>query len=125
MINTPTFTQLAGVQLAQSRPSGTSAESFISSLDKSKFIVYTIIITNTTGSAANASLFHDANGTTYDQTTALLYAKQIAANDYLVLNLRDGVFMEDGSNIGIQTGTGSALTFTAYGVELAGSGVGF
>lgn len=121
----PTATQQSITQIAQSRPSGTSAVTFVDPLDKSKFIVYTIFIANTTGGAVSASLFYDADGTTHDQTTALLYAKSIAANDYIILEFRDGIPLQGSGTLGAQTSSADALTFTALGVELGQSGTGF
>lgn len=77
-----------------------------------------IAICNTTGSAANASLYHDDDGTTYDQTTALMYAQPIPANSTVWVKAEAFGFItiKRGGAIGIQSGTASALTFTAYGI---------
>lgn len=101
--------------LAQSRPSGTSAASIYSPPDNFYALVYSIVIANVTGSAANASVFLDPDGTTYDQTTALLYAKSIPANDSEFIELTVGLEIDAAANIAVQTGTGDALTFTLMG----------
>jgi hypothetical protein len=107
----------SGSQLAQSRPSGTSAVSVFTASMVTE--VTKIVIANTTGSAADAYIFHDDDGSTFDQSTALIYNKSVPANDYITLEagaIGGGLFVSDGGEIGVQTDTGSALTFTLYGI---------
>lgn len=107
----------SGFQLAQSRPSGTSAASVYTASIVTE--VTKIVICNTTGSAAAASVFHDDDGSTFDQSTALLYAKSVPANDYIVIDANSGnggVMVRPDGQLGIQSGTGNALTFTFYGM---------
>lgn len=108
----------AGVQLAQARPTNTSTATLYTAPSGIKIEVTRVVICNTTGSAAAASLFHDDDGTTYDQTTALRYAKSVPANDSIELEFEigSGLFVSAGGSLGIQSGTGSALTYTLYGV---------
>ena len=107
-------------QLAQSRPAGTSAVSAYSPPVDRRAVVYKIIIANVTGTAANASVFIDTDGTTYDQTTALLYAYSIAANTSESMEFEDGFDIGGDANVAVQTGTGSALTFTVLGRVMDG-----
>lgn len=104
--------------LAQSRPATTAAADLYSPAANRRAVISKIIVCNTTGSAANASLFADADGTTKDQTTALIYAKSVAANDRLELLFEDGLELDEDGTIGIQSGTNDALTFTLLGREL-------
>lgn len=104
-------------QLAQSRPAGTSAASVYSPSANKVATLTEIIIANSTGSAANASVFIDIDGTTYDQTTSILYAKAVPANDTYSIEFKDGWEIPDAANVAVQTGTGSALTFTVLGRE--------
>lgn len=105
-------------QLGQLRPADTTAASLFSPSTAQPYEAATLFIANTTGTAAAASVFHDINGTTYDETTALLFGKSVAANDYIVLEVPFGDRLVAG-NIAVKSGTGSALTFTLYG-EVAG-----
>lgn len=77
-----------------------------------------VIACNTTGSAAAASLFLDIDGTTYTQVTAIWYGKSVPANDSVEIDFHDGLELKSGGNLAVQTGTGSALTFTVIGREL-------
>lgn len=109
--------------LAQTRPSSTSATSAFSSILATT--ITRIHITNTTGSAAAASVYHDDDGTTFDQTTALLYSKSIAANTSETIeaaSLDSGITVAAGGAIGVRSQTPSALTFSLYGVTRAGRG---
>lgn len=81
-----------------------------------------IIVCNTTGSAASYSIYHDDDGSTFDQTTALFYAVSLAANSTDVIDFGGaggGVMVSKTGQIAVQTGTGSALTFSLYGITEA------
>lgn len=100
--------------IAQIRPSGTAA---VAAMTKNHPVEVThIVIANTTGSPADASLYHDDDGKTYSQATALLYGKAVSANDVLTWELP--IRVRAGGSLGIQTDTGSALTFSFYGTDL-------
>lgn len=106
-----------GVQLAQSRPGDTNASTLYTALRNTE--VTKIFVCNTTGTAATFRLFHDNDGTTYDQTTALYYDYSVAANTTLIISaevLGGGVSVFKGGAIGFRTGTLNALTITLYGV---------
>ena len=105
----------SGFQIAQSRPSGTSATSVYTASMRTE--ITRIVVANTTGSAANYSLYHDDDGSTFDQTTALYYTVSLAANTSVeLIGAAAGLFVSKSGQIAVQTGTGSALTFTIYGV---------
>lgn len=105
--------------LGQLRPADTNAASLYSPASPAKrAIVRTIIVANNTGSAATFRIFHDNDGTTYDQSTALYYGKSVAAND--THKIETYIVMDDTSgNLAVRTGTANALTFTAYGAEIS------
>ena len=102
-------------QLAQSRPSGTSAASIYNPARNA--MMETVAVANTTGSAAALSIYHDVDGTTYDQTTALFYSVSLAANSTYLIQFEHPIPIPADSNIAVQTDTGNALTFTIYGEE--------
>lgn len=106
---------VSGFQVAQARPAGSILPVFTASVASE---ITKIVICNTTGTAANASLYHDDNGSTFDQTTALLYAKPIPANDFLIIDAQagnGGISIQKAGQLAVQTGTSNALTFTFYG----------
>ena len=105
-------------QLAQARPSGTSAVSAYACPAATQAVVTTIIICNTTGSNVNASIYVDVDGTTYDATTAIMMASVVAANTMLMIEFANGLPMNKNTagNIAVQSSTGNALTFTINGI---------
>lgn len=111
----------SGSQLAQARPAGTSAVTFYTATMRTE--VLQLVIANTTGSAAAYSIYHDDDGTTFDATTALAEAVSLAANTAISVLVSQapgcGAVVKSGGSLGIKTGTGSALTFTLYGVTEA------
>jgi|2_EtaG_2_1085320.scaffolds.fasta_scaffold45206_2 hypothetical protein len=110
-------------QLGQSRPANTTAVSIYSPGADIEARIYLIIITNTTGSDTTFRIFHDEDGTTYNETTALYFDQTITANNSAILIFdntgQDGIAMETAAgNLAVRTGTNDALTFTVYGSEL-------
>lgn len=107
----------SGFQLAQSRPANTNTATAYTAVMRTE--VLGVWICNTTGTAAAASVYHDDDGTTYDESTALLFAKSVAANDYIFVPFGaagTGIAVSAGGSLGVKSGTTSALTFTFYGV---------
>jgi hypothetical protein len=104
-----------GSLLAQSRPANTTAATAFTATQNTEIV--RIVVCNTTGSATTYGLYHDNDGSTYDQTTALRYAKAIAANDVdeITCNPGAGYSIAKNGTLGVQTGTASALTFSIYG----------
>jgi len=106
--------------LAQLRPANTNAVALVSNKIRQKYVVLSLSVVNTTGSAATFSVYHDSNGTTYDQTTAIYYACAIAANTTTWIEPQSGFALEPSNtgNLAVQSNTTNALTFTAYGIEV-------
>lgn len=110
-----------GKQLGQARPGDTDPVSIYSPADGARAEILQIVVCNTTGSAATFRIFHDDDGSTYNQTTALYYDKTVAANDTLRIwpNKSPGFAMANpDGNLAVRSGTSDALTFTVYGNEL-------
>ena len=105
-------------QLAQLRPSSTSAEVLFNPTDNKPYTIYNIIVTNTTSSAVSASIYHDEDGTTYDATTAILESVPLIANQ--TLHYEGKIYGYKGAgNIAVKSSIANAITFTAYG-EITG-----
>ena len=109
--------------LAQSRPAGTAAASLFSQGYDDRVEIDTLHICNVTGSSVNVSVFHDADGTTFDQTTAIIYQYPLAANGWIDIDELVGEWTADAS-IGIQVSVADAATFTLYGRAEAEGNVG-
>jgi len=108
-------------QLGQLRPANTTAASIYSPGARIRAIVTSIVIANTTGSTAAFRLFHDDDGTTYDETTALAWDIDIATKkDDISFTSDIRILMNNSSgNLAVRTGTNNALTFTVYGFEFS------
>lgn len=106
-------------QLGQARPSDTNAASIYSPPARTFGIVRNVVICNNTGSAATYRIFHDADGTTYDQSTALAYDVSLSANTTTILEVYWPASQSAG-NFAVRSGTGNALSFTFYGDEISG-----
>ncbi len=107
----------SGSQIAQNRPSGTSAVSAFTADLVTEITL--IVVCNTTASAAEFSVYHDDDGSTFTQATALHYAQTIGANETLYLGSEyagAGMTIKPDGQLGVQTNTANALTFTVYGV---------
>ena len=101
-------------QLGQLRPANTTAASVFTPTVAGEYRIKAILIANV--SAALAGIYHDKDGTTYDESTAIVFGKSIATADYLHLTFKDGIgdYLALG-NLGVKTSVNSALTFTVYG----------
>lgn len=108
----------AGSQLAQINPSNTNSRTLFSPSVRTE--VTQLVIANVTGSAATFGIYHDDDGTTYDDSTALYKAISIAANSTVTITADGGpgtgFIVGVGGSIGIESSVADALTFTAYGV---------
>ena len=104
-------------QLGQLRPANTTAASLYSPASATQSMIKSIVVCNTTSSAVKYRIFHDDDGTTYDQTTALFYDISLPANSSDVIELN--ILMDDSAgNIAVRTDTNNAITFTCYGPEI-------
>lgn len=103
-------------QLAQARPSGTSAVSIYSPGVGVTATIATINICNTTASSTTYRIFLDNDGTTYDENTAHYWDVIIKKNqtqEYRIFWVIDN----SAGNLAVRTATGNALTFSVYGLE--------
>jgi hypothetical protein len=105
-------------QLAQLRPSSTSAEVLFNPTENKPYTIHNIIVTNTTSSAVLASIYHDEDGTTYDATTSILEAVPLIANQ--TLHYEGKIYgYKSAGNVAVKSSIADAITFTAYG-EITG-----
>ena len=110
-------TPVRALQLGQSRPANTTAVSIYTLPANVSTKVTMITIANTSGSDDDFRIFHDVNGTTYDETTAIFYDTDIPADTVVEWEPEDLWLDNTSGNIAVRTGTGNAITFTMYGEE--------
>ena len=71
-------------------------------------------VANVSAAPALLSIYHDHNGSTYDQSTALVYQMKMSPGDLFEL---DHVFINNPSgNLAYQSSVANALIITVYGV---------
>jgi hypothetical protein len=104
-------------QLGQRRDNDTNTHSVYSPGASVSAIIKTITLCNTSSSEATVRLFIDDDGTTYDESTAILYDVTVDAKSFLQI---DGFYpMNDaGGNLAYQQGTANAITITVFGAEV-------
>ena len=105
-------------QLGQLRPANTNAAAIYTPRSVVTGYITHVIISNSGVGAVTYRLFHDKDGTTYDQTTQLVWDESIAVAGSKLISYGDrGICIRYGGNFAVATGTANDLTFTAYGYE--------
>ena len=105
--------QLSYSQLAQHRENSTNAVS-IYSPGAGQTMQGFLKICNLSEDAVYVSVFHDDNGTTYDQTTAIIYNLLLYPGQLLEM---DHIFMNDSTgNLAFSNSIANAVNATLYGV---------
>lgn len=104
--------------LAQARENSTNAVSVHSATLSYRDNIETIMLCNTSGSAATFRLFFDADGTTYDETTALYWDTTLAANSTLIIDLNHGLYLDKSTgNLAYRSSVANAITISVWGTR--------
>ena len=107
----------SSIQLAQVQLSGTSAISlYTPSVGKKAILTHIWIAVYDNDNII--SLFHDDDGTTYDDTTALIREVKINKEQNVISLPLGEMLVSNGGNIGVQTDKSDDVTFTLYGREV-------
>jgi acetyltransferase-like isoleucine patch superfamily enzyme len=102
-------------QLGQARENSTNAVSVYSPGASEEVIIKQIIVANTSGAAATVRMFHDNDGTTYDESTTVGWDVTIPANS--VWDRGVTICMNNAAgNFAYRSSVANALTITIYGV---------
>lgn len=103
--------------LGQSIPSDTSNATMYTVPASTEAIVSTITVTNVSGTEASFRIFVVEDGDSAATGNAIAYDATIAANSFTAFTL--GLTLGAADAIVVRSGTGSAVTFQAYGSELS------
>lgn len=103
--------------LGQSAPTSTSNADLITVGASKSQVISTLVIANTTSTAATCRVFARIGGATAAASNALIYDANVAANSVNAFTL--GITLAATDVLTVRTGTANALTFTAFGTELA------
>lgn len=79
-------------------------------------IVSSIVICNTTGSAATFRVFQRIDGATAATSNAIAYDTSVAANSTTTIEVK--ITLDASDVLTVRSGTGNALTFTVNGSEI-------
>lgn len=108
-------------QLAQLRPSSTSAEQLFTSTQNKPWTIDLIILTNNSAGAVDVTIYHDDDGATYDDTNCVLSTVSLHKGQTMEFTPSEGLSgYNRGSSVGVKTSTAASVVFTAYGYEEGG-----
>jgi len=103
-----------GDQVGQVRPTDANPISIAQANSGEILIVHAVQICNTGSGVILIRLFHDKDGTTYDETTALVWDERVLpGRDYSKLISWAG--KDPSGNFAVRTDTANDATFTYYG----------
>lgn len=105
--------------IGQSAPSATTATILFTPVTAHQYVISTLVISNTSTAAVNASVYTPKGSTTASAATNILNAVVIPANSTLTLTL--GITLNGtapADNVYVQTSVANSLTFTAYGSDI-------
>lgn len=100
--------------IGQLRPSSTNAEVVYNVPSNTTGIIKTITIANTSNSSVKYSIFV-SSGTTYDETTAIIWEVSLAKNNSDML---DTYIALTGGNIAFKIDSSNDATITLFGAEI-------
>lgn len=103
--------------LGQSAPANTSNADLITVGASKSQVISTLVVANTTTSAATCRVFARIAGAAAATGNAVIYDASIAANSVATFTL--GITLAATDVLTVRTGTANALTFTAFGSEIS------
>ena len=103
--------------LGQSAPSSTSNVDLYTVPSSTSTIVSTIAVTNTTATAAQATIYLRKAAAAASTTNAFVYTQLVPA--YGTVTYTNGITLATTDVVTIATATANALTFQAFGSELS------
>jgi hypothetical protein len=103
--------------LGQSAPANTSNADMITVGAAKSQVVSTLVVANTTTSAATCRVFARIAGAAAAAGNSLIYDVTVLGNTTQTYSL--GITLAATDVLTVQTGTANALTFTAFGSEIS------
>ncbi len=103
--------------LGQLQPSGSGAEALFTVTNRAE--VSAIVVTNTTGSTHEFSIYLDIGGSATTDDKALFRSTSLKGNETVVIDFENNPIpmLMTGSTLSVQNSTGTTVTFTAWGRE--------
>ncbi len=110
---------VSGSLLAQYTAADANANTVYTAPSNLRVEITRVVICNTTAGAGAASFFHDDDGTTYNNSTALMFGENVAANSRVELFTQGpngGFHVSKGGTIGFTDSLAGGLTISIYGI---------
>lgn len=102
--------------LGQAAPTDTNNANLYTVGTGKAAVVSTISVTNVTATEATCRVFVRVGGAAAASSNALVYDGKVPANDLTAVTV--GITLAAGDIITVRSGTGSSLTFQAFGSEI-------
>lgn len=103
--------------LGQAAPADTANADLYTVPASTEAVVSTLLVSNTTATDATCRIFVRVGGAAAAAGNAVIYDGSVAANDFTAITL--GITLAATDVITVQSGTADALTFQAFGSEIA------
>lgn len=103
--------------LGQSAPADTNNANLLTVGAGKQVVISTLTVANTTNAIATYRVFVRVAGAAAATSNAVIYDAQIPANSVTALTL--GITLGAADVVSVRTGTANALTFQAFGSEIA------
>lgn len=108
-----------GELLAQLRPSGTTAVTLFQAQQLRVEITLAVAVVIEGGSDTSIVVYHDDNGTTYNDDTILIPDTKIDKDVSVIFQANhpgSGVHIKPGGSIGVKVSNANQVNFTIYGI---------
>jgi len=99
--------------IIQNRPSNESTNTIFKATTKT--IITQVVVSTCNNTDVKFWIYHDDDGTTYDETTALLWKIKAKEKTTLIIDCEWAV--EVNGSIGVKVDNSNGLNFTLYGYE--------
>lgn len=103
--------------LGQAAPADTANADLYTVPASTEAVISTLLITNTTATDATCRIFVRVGGAAAAASNAVVYDGVVSANDFKAVTV--GITLAATDVVTIQSGTADALTFQAFGSEIA------
>ena len=103
--------------LGQAAPADTANADLYTVPASTEAVISTIVVSNVTATDATCRIFVRVAGAAAAAGNALVYDGTVAANDFTAVTV--GITLAATDAITVQSGTADALTFQAFGSEIA------
>lgn len=103
--------------LGQSAPSDTNNADLYTVPSSKSAVISTLLVTNTGSSASTCRIYARENGASAAKSNAIIYDGSVSGNDFKAITV--GITLAAGDIITVQSGIADALTFQAFGSEVA------